>query len=114
MTAVQKISFPTPLEDIKDIENDNIDVFVELEDRYKYTVVLGSYKNILSAMDRTKRDFLEPGYFFIIVKKLTQEIIEQAIQAFPEEDDGYWSKFDYLSTESGMITLDTLRDKLIQ
>jgi len=37
---IKNISFPTYLEDIMDIENSNIDVFVELEDTYNYTFIL--------------------------------------------------------------------------
>jgi hypothetical protein len=40
-------------------------------------------------MNGTKKNFLELGCFFIIVKKLPEEIIEQAIQAFAKEDDAY-------------------------
>jgi hypothetical protein len=43
---VKSISFPTYLKDITDIENDNIDVFVEVEDGYTYTVVVATPKNI--------------------------------------------------------------------
>ena len=39
---IKSISFPTYLEDITDIENSNIDVFVELEDAYTYTVVVAT------------------------------------------------------------------------
>ena len=47
---IKSISFPTPLEDIKDIEDDNIDVFVELEDGYTHTVVVATSKNILTLL----------------------------------------------------------------
>ena len=49
---VKKIIFPTQLKDIKDIDDDNIDVFVELDDGYSYTVVVATYKNIVSQMDK--------------------------------------------------------------
>ena len=41
---IKEISFltPTAVEEIKDIENDNLDVFVELEDGYTCTVVVGT------------------------------------------------------------------------
>jgi hypothetical protein len=66
---IKSISFPTYLEDITDIENSNIDVFVELEDAYMYTVVVATAKNIESLMDKEKMNYFEPGYPFIIVKK---------------------------------------------
>lgn len=88
---IKSISFPTYLEDITDIENSNIDVFVELEDTYTYTVVVATAKNIESLMDKEKMNYFEPGYPFIIVKKLTKEIITEAIQAYAS-DDAYWLK----------------------
>ena len=69
---MKNISFPTYLEDITDIENSNIDVFVELEDNYTYTVVVATSKNIESLMDKDKMNYFEPGSPFIIVKKLTK------------------------------------------
>ena len=58
---VKEISFPTPLTDIEDIYNDNIDVLVDLENGRSYTVVVGTYKNILSLMDKENSNFLPPG-----------------------------------------------------
>jgi hypothetical protein len=88
---IKSISFPTYLEDITDIENSNIDVFVQLEDAYTYTVVVATAKNIESLMDKEKINYFEPGYPFIIVKKLTKEIITEAIEAYAS-DDAYWLK----------------------
>ena len=58
---------------------------MELEDGYTHTVVVATAKNIESLMDKEKMNFFEPGYPFIIVKKLTKEIIEEAIQAYAED-----------------------------
>jgi len=92
---IKSISFPTYLEDVTGIENSNIDVFVELEDNlensYTYTVVVGTAKNIEYLMDKDKMNYFEPGDPFIIVKKLTKEIISEAIQAYAS-DEGYWLK----------------------
>ena len=88
---IKSIRFPTYLEDITDIENDNIDVFVDLEDGYTYTVVVATAKNIESLMDKEKVNYFEPGHPFIIVKKLTKEIIYEAIEAYAS-DEAYWLK----------------------
>ena len=69
---VKKISFPIPLTDVEDIYDDNVDVFVDLQNGLNYTVVVGTYKNIISLMDNP----------MIIVKKLTMEVIQEAIQAY--------------------------------
>lgn len=88
---IKSINFPTYLENITDIENINIDFFVELEYAYTYTVVAATAKNRESLMDKEKMNYFEPGYPFIIVKKLTKEIITEAIQAYASSD-AYWLK----------------------
>lgn len=56
---VKSITFPTPdrLENIKDIYDGNIDVFVELEDGCTYVVVVATAKNIVSLMHKENKDF---------------------------------------------------------
>jgi len=46
---VEKISFVRPniLEEIPDIEDYNLDIFVDLEDGYTYTMVVITAKNII-------------------------------------------------------------------
>ena len=63
---IKSISFPTYLEDITDIENENIDVFVELEDASMYTVVVATAKNIEYLMDKERMNYFEPGDPFIL------------------------------------------------
>jgi hypothetical protein len=89
---VTKISFPTYLEECIGIENENIDVFVEEEDGYTYTFVVATAKNIEYLMDKWKMKYFSPGHPFIIVKKLTQEIIEETIKDLSQKDNGYWLK----------------------
>ena len=88
---IKEISFPSSLEYVEDIYDDNLDVFVELEDGSKYTVIVGTPKNLLTLMNRHGMDFLEPGGPFIIVRKLTMEVIEKAIDAHTE-NNAYWLK----------------------
>lgn len=106
--VVKSISFPTYLEDITDIEDDNIDVFVELEDGYSYTVVVATAKNIESLMDNEKMNYFTPGHPFIIVKKLTKDIIEETMKAYGETYDGYWLKLYHFAHKID----DTLFNKL--
>ncbi|WP_214481729.1 hypothetical protein [Bacillus sp. SM2101] len=51
---IKNIEFPTALEKVKDIEDDNIDVFVELEDGMTYTLVVATPKNLLNKWTRNK------------------------------------------------------------
>ena len=105
---IKSISFPTYLEDITDIENSNIDVFVELEDAYTYTVVVATAKNIESLMDKEKINYFEPGYPFMIVKKLTKEIITEAIEAYAS-DDAYWLKLYHFAGKINKTIFNTLQ-----
>lgn len=49
-------------------------------------------------MDKEKTNFSEPGDPFIIVRKLTKEIIEEAVKAYAE-NDAYWLKFYHFARE---------------
>ena len=119
---VKEISFPIPLKDVEDIYNDNIDVFVDLENGRSYTVIIGTYQNVLSLLNQENSNFLPPGEPMIMVRKLTMEVIEEAIQAYATDREAYWlrlyhfssfiepSMFDTLekSEDAGFIELDKL------
>nr|YP_009029063.1 hypothetical protein [Cylindrotheca closterium]AGY78402.1 hypothetical protein [Cylindrotheca closterium] len=97
---IKSSSFPTYLENITDIENSNIDVFVELENAYTYTVVVATAKNIESLMGKEKMNDFKPGYPFIIVKKLIKEIISEAVQAYAS-----WLKlYNFAGKELSLIS----------
>ncbi len=105
---IKSFSFPTFLEDITDIENCNIDVFVELEDGYTYTVVVATAKNIESLMDKERMNYFEPGYPLIIVKKLTKEIISEAIEAYAS-DEAYWLKLYHFAGKVDIAVFNQLQ-----
>ena len=107
---VKKISFVCSnlLEEIPDIEDYNVDVFVELENGYTHTVLVATEKNILSLMDKEKMNFSEPGDPFIIVRKLTKEIIEEAVKAYAE-NDAYWLKFHHFVGEVDIAVFNQLQ-----
>ena len=111
--SIKSISFPSRLEDITDIENGNIDVFVELEDGYIYTVVIGTAKNIEHLMDKDKMNYSEPGYPFIIVKKLTKDIIYEAIQAYAL-DEAYWLKLYHFAGDIDTTVFNKLKAEHIK
>ena len=100
---VVKIEYPTALSKIKDIRNDNIDVFVELEDGTEYVVVVSTPQNFNWYMDKESIDFF-CGVPSIIVRELTKETIEEAIHAYAS-DEAYWLKYYHLS---GLIDTKTL------
>ena len=85
---IKRIEF---MEEITDVHNDNIDVLVENEDGYNYIIGVGTPQDLLEEMNQEKANFVRPGTPKIIVKKLTKEIVTEAIQAYAE-DTGYWLK----------------------
>ena len=102
---VINIRIPYDLESI-DIENDEIDVFVDTEDGYSYVLSMATPKYIQSRMDYEKKNFYGPGYPLIVVNKLTPEIFEQAVKGFAEEekeDGGYWLKVHHFGGWHGAI-----------
>ena len=78
---VESINFLSPIEDIDDIFDSNMDVSVNLENGRNYVVVVGTPKNLLRLMENEKSDFLSPGDPIVIVKKMTKEVVEEAIKA---------------------------------
>ena len=100
-----------------DVGNDNIDVFVTTDDGYSYTLSLATPKNLQFLMDKEKMEYYEPGYPFIIVNKLSQENIEEAVKAFAEKDGGYWLKVYHFGGWQGAIDesiFDQLKAKRIE
>jgi len=85
---IKRIEF---MEEITDVHNDNIDVLIENEEGYNYIISVGTPQDLLEEMNQEKTNFVGPGNLKIIVKKLTKEIVTEAIQAYAE-DTGYWLK----------------------
>ena len=77
--------------DFMDPENDNIDVFIEVENVDTYVLTVATPKNVEYLMEKYGINYSDPGYPFLLVKRLTEEIIAEAIHAHAE-DDGYWIK----------------------
>ena len=106
------IKFPVYFSNINDIENDNIDVFVELEDGVTYTMVVSTPKNYYWYMDKEGFDYIPPSPPDIIVRSLTKENICKAIEAFAE-DDAYWMKLYFLSGDRNGVFDVKRMDKML-
>lgn len=107
--VVKNICFTEYLEKTTDIENDSLDVFVELEGGFTYTVVVGIPKNIEYLMDKEKVNYFRPGHPFILVKKLTKDIIKKAVIAYAEDFDEYWLKLDHFASDINEGVFDELQ-----
>ena len=104
---VKSIKF---LNEVKDVLDAAANISVKLEDGLTYFVVVATTKYLLTVMDGEKSDFLPPGKPMIIVKKLTQEVIEKTIEAYVEDDAFCLKLFD---ASLDVKTLDVLRDRYI-
>ena len=100
-------------EEITDIEDDCIDVFVGFEDGYTYALTVTTVKNILREMDEEKSNFYNPRAMVIVVRKLTQKIISEAIEAYAE-DDGFWLKLHHFANKIDISLFDELKAKHIK
>lgn len=76
--------YPTPLSEIPDITNDNIDVLVNA-DGSEYTVVVATPDNLKYMMEKDEKTYFAPGTPFAIVEMLTEENIEGLIQALVDK-----------------------------
>ena len=76
---IKKISYLGPR---VDLENDCLDVFVTLENDTYYMIEVTTPKFFYTLMGKFKSEFVPPSYPYIIVSKLTDEIIRAAIKEF--------------------------------
>ena len=104
---IKRIEF---MDEIKDVDNDNIDVLVEKEDGYEYIVTVGTPQDLLEEMNQEKTNYVRPGNTNIIVKKLTKEIVTEAIQAYAE-DDGFWLKLHQFAISIDISILNKLEEE---
>jgi hypothetical protein len=101
------------LDEITDIENDSIDVCVDSEDGYTFTVSIATTKHLLQRMDEEKSNFSNPNELIIVVRKLTQEIITEALEAYAE-DNGFWLKLHQFASEIDISVFDELQAKHVK
>jgi hypothetical protein len=85
---ISKIRYISPMEE-NDPVNDNIDVHVHLDDGRVYSFVVGTPSNMYSYMKEENLDYFV-GIPFLLVKRITPENIERALQALVSEYDGRW------------------------
>ena len=105
----------TQLNEIEDVYNSNIEVFVRLQDEFPLTIVVGTPKNLQYLMEKDKVNFYGPGLPWIIVRKLTKEIIQEAIKAYiDDKPEGYWLKLYYFATDIDISVFNQLQDQEIK
>lgn len=96
--------------EITDPHVDNLDVFVENEDGYTYTIVVSTPGDLVDQMEQEKINFIRPDTPKIIVKKLTEPIVREAIEAYAE-NDGYWLKLCQFGDDIDISVLNKLEEE---
>jgi hypothetical protein len=105
----------TQLNEIEDVFNSNIEVFVRLQDQFPLTIVVGTPKNLQYLMEKDKVNFYGPGLPWIIVQKLTKEIIQEAIKAYiDDKPEGYWLKLYHFVTDIDITIFNQLQAQEIK
>lgn len=110
-----QIDINTDLEEITDITNANIEVFVTLDNGFTLTVIVGTPKNLQSTMEKEQTNFYEPGLPWIIVQQLTKEIVEEAIMAyFHDRPNAYWLQLCHFALDIDPSIFDELQRQEIE
>lgn len=77
-----RIEVPCSLDDLNQ-EDDNYDVFVHLNDGRVFNITVGTPCNVYRCME-SEDYFL--GYPFLLVRRLTPEIVATALQALAQDE----------------------------
>lgn len=113
---IKKISYLIPP---RDMLNDAVDVLVDLEensDEFGYVVEVTTPQFLSTMMEKEKSTFLSPDYPCIIVSKLTDDIIQAAIESFINPpgniyEELYWLKLYHLIPSLRMGDVNELYDR---
>ena len=106
---IKKIEYLVPPTDLID---DCLDVFVSLENDDIYVVEVTTPQCLSALMKESEGDFLPPDYPYIIVSKLTDEIIQAAIQSFIDtNDDLYWLKLYHTTATLKIEDINEILDR---
>lgn len=96
--------------EIENLDMDNVDVLVEFESGYTYVIVVTTPKNLDDEIMAESVNFISPRSPMIIVKKLTKDIIEEAIFHYAE-NDAYWLKLCQFGDEIDISVLNKLEKR---
>ena len=92
--------------------NDSLDVFVTLENDASYLVEVATPQFLSALMEKAESDFVPAGYPYIIVSKLTDEIIRAAIQEFIDaKEDSYWLKLYHMTATLKIEDINEILDR---
>jgi len=100
---------------INDPYNGNTDIFVKLKDGFYLTITVATPRNLEFLMQKDEKTFFQPGSCWVIVQKLTTEIIQEAVEAYMNDrPDGYWLKLFYFGNDIDISVFDQLQAEEVE
>ena len=104
---IKEIEYEIPPQDLV---NGCLDVFVTLENGSDYLVEVTTPGFLEVLMEEGK--FLPPGYPYIIVSELTDEILKAALQEFVDaKEDSYWLKLYHITATLNIKDVNEILDR---
>lgn len=82
-----KVSYPTPLCEIADPENDNVDVCVTMPDGTTYTLVFITPRNLSRMMEERGEAFVDPAFRFVTVRRIDRACIGDALRVITADPE---------------------------
>lgn len=108
MMRIKKIRFIDEVKDeVKDQLNESIDVGIEFEDGSSYTIIVRTPGDLIKEILQEGTNFINPSTPVIVVKELTKKMVNEAIEAYAE-DEGYWLKLCQFGDELDIAILNKL------
>ena len=110
---IKEITYPTALNKIPNVLDDNIDVFVETEEGLHFTMTVCTPAFYMSWMEKEKLEFVPAAPPDVIVKELNHENIKNALETYCE-DHGYWMKLYFLAGQRDGIFAEEKLDEMMR
>ena len=85
MTKGFEIFFPTPLTEIEDPTNANIDVCVRTNEGMDYTLVFITPDNLKSLMESNNEAYIHPDFKFIVINQISEDVITAVIKEIAKD-----------------------------
>ena len=85
MTKDFEIFYPTPLAEIEDPTNANIDVCVRTNEGKDYTLVFITPDNLKFLMESNDEPYIQPDFKFIVIKQISEDVIIAAIKEIAKD-----------------------------
>lgn len=104
---MKKIKFISTIEKNGNPYDDIVEVLVTLENNFTYDITILTPQYLTWLMSKDKVNFIEPGFSFIIVEKLTGAIIRRVLRKYAK-DDSYWLRLQHFEDEIPLSVLEAL------